>query len=63
METVKALDETIKSKKPTYIRLTGSSNNPMVYKKDYKFKIGESITVHEGKILLFFRQEQWFINV
>ncbi len=54
LETVKALDETIKSKKPTYIRLTGSSNNPMVYKKDYKFKIGESITVHEGKNITIF---------
>jgi transketolase len=54
LETVKALNETIKSKKPTYIRLTGSSNNPMVYKKDYDFKIGKSITVHEGKNITIF---------
>jgi len=54
LETVKALFETINSKKPTYIRLTGSSNNPMVYKKDYDFKIGKSITVNNGKDITIF---------
>ena len=54
LETVKALFEAIDSKKPTYIRLTGSSNNPMVYKKDYEFKIGKSITLNEGKDITIF---------
>ena len=35
LETVKALNEVIISKKPTYIRLTGSSNNP-IYGKNIK---------------------------
>ena len=43
LETVKALEAAIKFDSPTYIRLTGSSNNPIVYKEDYKFEIGKSI--------------------
>ena len=35
LETVKALESGIKSKDPVYIRLTGSSNNPIIYKNDY----------------------------
>lgn len=54
LETVKALFEAVDSKKPTYIRLTGSSNNPVVYKKDYEFKIGKSITLNEGKDITIF---------
>jgi len=54
LETAKALFEAVNSKKATYIRLTGSSNNPMVYKKDYNFKIGKSITLNEGKDITIF---------
>ena len=54
LETVKALFESVNSKKPTYIRLTGSSNNPMVYKEDYEFKIGKSITLNKGKDITIF---------
>tara|TARA_B100000886_G_scaffold340217_1_gene308470 strand:+ start:774 stop:1745 length:972 start_codon:yes stop_codon:yes gene_type:complete len=54
LETVKALIETVKLKNPTYIRLTGSTNNPPVYNKDYKFEIGKSITVHNGKNITIF---------
>ena len=46
-ETVKAVQAALKSKKSTYIRLTGSSNNPAVYKSDYKFTIGKSIKLKE----------------
>ena len=42
LETVKAIEEAVKSKNPSYIRLTGSSNNPIVYQTDYDFKIGKS---------------------
>ena len=54
LETVKALEAAIKSEDPSYIRLTGSSNNPIVYNKDYKFKIGQSITLRDGKDITIF---------
>jgi len=54
LETVKALESGIKSKDPVYIRLTGSSNNPIIYKNDYDFKIGKSITLKEGKDVTIF---------
>jgi len=54
LETVKALQAAVKSKNPSYLRLTGSSNNPIVYKKDYEFKIGKSITLKEGKDITIF---------
>ena len=54
LETVKALFAAVNSRKPTYIRLTGSSNNPIVYKKDYEFKIGNAITINEGKDITIF---------
>ena len=47
LETVKALEAAVKSESPSYLRLTGSSNNPIVYNKDYKFEIGKSL---EGRI-------------
>ena len=54
LETTKALEAAVKSEKPSYIRLTGSSNNPIVYNKDYKFKIGESITLRDGEDITIF---------
>ena len=54
LETVKALEAAVKSKNPTYLRLTGGSNNPIVYEKDYEFKIGKSITLKEGKDITIF---------
>ena len=54
LETVKALEAAVNSEKPCYIRLTGSSNNPIVYSKDYEFKIGKSITLREGKDITIF---------
>ena len=54
LETVKALQAAVKSQRPSYLRLTGSSNNPIVYKKDYDFKIGKSITLREGKDITIF---------
>lgn len=54
LETVKVLHEVLRLKKPTYIRLTGSTNNPMVYKKDYNFEIGKSITLNKGKDITIF---------
>jgi len=54
LETVKALEAAVKSENPSYLRLTGSSNNPIVYKKDYKFEIGKSIILKEGKDVVIF---------
>ena len=54
LETVKALQAAVKSANPSYLRLTGSSNNPIVYDKDYEFRIGKSITLKEGKDITIF---------
>lgn len=54
LETVKALEASVKSDKSIYIRLTGSSNNPIVNDKDYKFEIGKSIQLREGEDVTIF---------
>ena len=54
LETIKALEAAIKSDKPSYLRLTGTSNNPVVYKEDYKFDIGKSITLKDGSDITIF---------
>jgi len=54
LETVKALEAVVKSNVPTYLRLTGAANNPIVYNKDYKFKIGKSIILKKGKDITIF---------
>lgn len=47
-ETVKALVAAAQNDNPTYIRLSGWMNNPVVYKEDYNFEIGKAITLQEG---------------
>ena len=54
LETVKALEAAVKSKSSTYLRLTGSANNPIVYQKDYNFEIGKSILLKDGKDITIF---------
>ena len=54
LETIKALEAAVKFQGPTYIRLTGSSNNPIVYKNDYDFEIGKSITLKDGEDVTIF---------
>ena len=54
LETVKALEAAVKSETTSYLRLTGSSNNPIIYNKNYEFKIGKSITLREGKDITIF---------
>ncbi len=54
LETVKALEAAVKFDGPTYIRLTGSSNNPIVYNNDYNFEIGKSIRLREGNHITIF---------
>ena len=54
LETFKALEAAIKLNQPTYIRLTGGSNNPIVNSKDYEFKIGKSIKLKDGSDITIF---------
>ena len=53
-ETIKALEAAVKHKKSVYIRLTGSKNNPIIYKKDYDFEIGKAIKLREGNNVTIF---------
>ena len=54
LETIKALEAAVKLNGPCYIRLTGTSNNPIVYDKDYNFEIGKSIKLREGSDVAIF---------
>ncbi len=54
LETYKSLEKALKHPGPTYIRLTGKSNNPIVNKTDYNFEIGKSITIKNGKDVTLF---------
>lgn len=47
-EIVKAIIATADNDNPTYIRLTGPQNTPIVYKDDYDFQIGKSIKLQHG---------------
>ena len=53
-ETIKSLEAAVKCSNSVYIRLTGSKNNPIVYKEDYEFQIGKAIKLREGKDLTIF---------
>ena len=48
-EIVKAVLAAAKTPDPTYIRLTGPMNTPIVYKEDYNFEIGKAVTLKEGE--------------
>ena len=41
-------------KQSTYIRLTGSSNAPIIYNQDYDFKVGKSVILNEGEDVTIF---------
>ena len=47
-EVIKALDAALKNKLPSYIRLTGGSNNTIINDDDYSFEIGKSIELKKG---------------
>ena len=47
-EIVKTVFAAADHEGPMYIRLTGETNNPLVYKEDYNFEIGKAITLREG---------------
>jgi len=48
-EAIKAVEASLNHYETTYIRLTGGSNNDQIYKDDYEFKIGKSVTLKDGK--------------
>jgi len=54
LETVKALNAAVKYNGPTYVRLTGTSNNPIVYNQDYDFEIGKAVKLKQGKDIAIF---------
>lgn len=47
-ELARALLEFYNTKNSMYIRLTGSSNTPLIFDQNYEFKIGQSKTVKKG---------------
>jgi len=51
-EIFKAIEAAYKHKGPVYIRLTGETNNPIVYKDNYNFELGKSILLKDGEDLL-----------
>ncbi len=51
---VKAVYAAAEYHRPVYIRLTGGSNNPIVYNEDINFKIGEAIEIETGNDLTIF---------
>ena len=54
LETIKALNAAVEYNGPTYIRLTGTSNNPIVYNQDYDFEIGKAVKLKQGKDIAIF---------
>lgn len=48
-EIIKAVLAASETPDPTYIRLTGPMNTPIVYKEDYDFQIGKAVTLQKGE--------------
>ena len=54
LELVKSVEKSLLHNQSCYIRLTGTSNNPIVNTTDYKFEIGKAIELKEGNDATFF---------
>lgn len=48
LSVVKATEAAAKIKEPVYLRLSGTMNNPIVYKENFDFEIGKAISLREG---------------
>lgn len=48
LEVVKCVVAAANDAQPTYIRLTGRMNNPIVHRKDFEFVPGKMVTLREG---------------
>ncbi len=46
--TIKAVAAAAETDTPVYLRLSGTMNNPVVYKEDFNFEIGRAITLRDG---------------
>ena len=46
--TIKATIAAAQLEAPVYLRLSGTMNNPIVYKEDFEFEIGKAITLKMG---------------
>lgn len=47
--TVKATLAAARIDAPVYLRLTGSMNNPVIYKEDFEFEVGKAIELRAGE--------------
>lgn len=52
-EIIKSIMAAAKTNDPTYIRLTGPVNTPIIYKEDYDFEIGKAIFLEQGRDVCF----------
>lgn len=52
-EVVKCILAAAKTNDPTYIRLDGPVNTPIVYLEDYDFEIGKAVVLKEGSDVCF----------
>lgn len=48
-EIIKSMLAAAETPDPTYIRLTGPMNTPIVYKEDYDFQIGKAVKLQKGE--------------
>ena len=46
--TITAVAAAAETDTPVYLRLSGTMNNPVVYKEDFNFEIGRAITLRDG---------------
>ncbi|MBP3889426.1 MAG: transketolase [Cellulosilyticum sp.] len=49
IEIAKTLVAATEYEGPMYIRLSGTLNQPIIYREDYKFELGKAITLKEGR--------------
>ena len=54
LETIKAVNAAVKHNTSVYIRLTGGTNNPIIYNEDYNFQIGKATKLREGNDVTIF---------
>ena len=54
LSVVKATWAAAEIKAPVYLRLSGTMNDPIVYKEDFDFEIGKAVTLREGNDIAVF---------
>lgn len=51
-ELIKCVDAAVEYQGPVYLRLTGEPGIPAIYKEDFDYSIGKSITLRDGEDIL-----------